>query len=124
MIVFEVTINGQKIKSCGTENCSVLNVILNSVGFKSADDLGDLHLRMGGMTDSDEENVCYHLRFGEVPLKIGDEVSVRIIESNQADAPIKRYRSDRERKESPFTEEEILEFDKIEYERLKKIFEE
>lgn len=123
MIVFEVAINGKKIKSCGTENCSVLNVILNSVGFKSADDLGDLHLRMGGMTDPDEENVSYHFRFGEIPLKIGDEVSVRIVEANEADTPIKRYRSDHERRENPFTEEEILEFERADYERLKKVFE-
>jgi hypothetical protein len=48
-----------------------------------------------------------HLLEPRRSLKVGDEVTIRLMEVSTADPPIKRYRSDREAQESPFTDEEL-----------------
>ena len=63
------------------------------------------------------------LRWRWKNLNIGDKVSIEIIDSPVVDEPDRKYRSDATVQESPLTDEERLEFQRHEYERLKKIFE-
>jgi hypothetical protein len=56
-------------------------------------------------------------------LNLGDVVTIALTEVASADPPIKRYRSDRDVQEDPFTEEEIREQQWETYVALKKKFE-
>lgn len=53
-------------------------------------------------------------------LAVGMQVTIKIVEADRADEPVRRYRSDREVQENPFTDEEIEREDWL---RLKAKFE-
>jgi hypothetical protein len=48
---------------------------------------------------------------------------INIVETDQPDPPVRRYRSDRKVQESPFSDEEIEQMEREDYERLKAKFE-
>jgi hypothetical protein len=50
----------------------------------------DLHLQVGGLISATEEHVVWR----KVQLKVGDEVTLRIVEAGRVDRPKKRYRMD------------------------------
>jgi hypothetical protein len=88
MIAFEVWVNGEKKCTAGVGDKGVLNAIMNGPSHP--------HLSVGGL--SGEEHVRWLERNGE--LKVGDEVTIRIVETDQIDEPVDRYRSQtREEKE-------------------------
>ena len=62
-------------------------------------------------------------RYENAPLKIGSIVTIRIIDTNDVDQPKKRYRSDSEAQESPYTEEEWQNMKYQDYLSLKVEFE-
>ena len=47
------------------------------------------------------------------------KVTISVVDSEACDPPTKRYRSDKEVQESPFTDEEMLEMRRQDYLRLK-----
>ena len=56
-------------------------------------------------------------------LSVGDKVQVEVVETIDIDKPKKRFRSDNEVQEDPFTEEEAREMRYQDYLELKKEFE-
>jgi hypothetical protein len=48
---------------------------------------------------------------------------IEVIETDAPDPPVRRYRSDREVQESPYSDEEIEQFEREELRRLKAKFE-
>lgn len=54
---------------------------------------------------------------------LGDKVEIEIVSTEDVTPPMKRYRSDREVQESPFTEDEECEMRYENYLELKKEFE-
>ncbi len=56
-------------------------------------------------------------------MTVGSKVVINIVETDQPDPPVRRYRSDRLVQESPFSEEEIEQMEREDYVRLKAKFE-
>jgi hypothetical protein len=79
-------------------------------------------LKIGGLAQEIEPGKLDHARWPNVNLNLGDEVSITILDTDDVDKPIKRYRSDKTVQEEPFTDEELFEMQKQDYLRLKELF--
>jgi len=122
MIAFEITVNGKKFVVAGIEDWDLLHTDIMARR-EADDDGGNIYdLKVGGLPIQTEEGKLEHVRWPEAELKVGDEITIRIVETDSADKPIKRYRSDKTVQENPFTEEEMREFQKQDYLRLKELF--
>jgi hypothetical protein len=123
MIAFRININGESIVTAGQDDWSVLSTHVDALRDKENLEKFDLSFSVGGLSLENEENFCQHFRWASQNLKVGDIVSVEIIESDTVENPKKRYRSDHEIQENPFTEEEARELRYQDYLELKKEFE-
>jgi hypothetical protein len=123
MIAFEILINEKKELVAGIEDWDFINAIINAKRALKANETDEFEIRIGGIAQQVENDKIEHLRWGCKTLKLGDTVSIRLIDTNKVDPPIKRYRSDRKVQESPFTDEEIYEMKKQTYLELKAMFE-
>jgi hypothetical protein len=84
MIGFEVTLNGRRLCIAGANDASVLTAILSFVSKRN-----ELELEIGGLADE------AHLKWPSPgPLGPGDEVTVRIIETDRPDPPAISHRDD------------------------------
>lgn len=85
----------------------------------------DDHIRLstGGISKVTPQGHCEHFRWPETSLAPGDGVALEIVDVAAVDAPLKRYRSDNEVQESPYTEEEWKALRYKDYLRLKEEFE-
>ena len=72
---------------------------------------------------SDAGGASYHMRWEPRQLQVGSQVTINVIETEQVDEPLRRYRSDRQVQESPWTDQEIEKFEREEWVRLKTQFE-
>ena len=89
MIAFEIKINGEKKCLAGVGEQGVLSAVLTCVRrvpegrrrFKE-----ELELGVGGIGKRNDE----HLEWLQRKLRIGDEISIRIIQQATADKPRKR----------------------------------
>jgi len=124
MIAFLVEIDGERTVLAGVEDWSILALHINAMRAEAKPDEGDdLHFSVGGLTLPDSGQQHYHFRWPRKDLKVGSVVKVTIVESESVDPPIKRYRSDAQVQENPFTEEEIREMRYKDYLSLKAEFE-
>ena len=123
MIALEVSINGERVFLAGIEDWDILhaNLMARRAQMQGEDD--EFEIDVGGLAQPKVQNQLEHVRWGRKKLSVGDAITIRIVQVSTADTPIKRYRSDREVQEDPFTEEEILEMQKEDYLWLKKKFE-
>jgi len=87
MRAFEIYVNGERLCLAGVSDASVLTAIMDYVGR----DKERLHLHVGGLLIPQEE----HVRWQDRDLAVGDEIRIRIVESDKVDAPTKRYPSSR-----------------------------
>lgn len=124
MLAFEINVNDEYIGQCGFEDWVVLNAILTALKPRDTPDEENVSFSVGGISEVNSENAGQHVRLIQRGLKIGDVVEIKIIESDYVIDPIKRYRSDSQIQENPFTEEEILQMEREDYERLRAKFEE
>lgn len=97
MIALEITLNGKRLKLAGSEDLGVLNAIISATGklgnatnHKVKNELGyDLFLRVGGLTSRTNEQSDEHLSWVNLNnLKVGDEITIKVIESDSTDDPI------------------------------------
>ena len=125
MLGFELYVDGERICLAGMEDWSVMTVILSAVRPLSGDRPrpGELDVSAGGLSETDADGASYHARWARVALKVGSKVTINLVETDQPDPPIKRYRADREVQEPAFTDQEIQEMEREDYERLKATFE-
>ena len=98
MIALKTSLNGHQICIAGAADLCVLNSIVNAVGKlgeissprQDSDVPPAIFLSVGGLTgraNSDDE----HLRWTEdLPLSVGDEVVITILEVAEADTPVSR----------------------------------
>lgn len=82
MIAFEVLVNGKKLCTAGVGEKGVLNASI--LGPKSP------RLRVGGLCN-EEHVVWISPRPAAHELKAGDEVTIRVVETDVADEPTDRY---------------------------------
>ena len=125
MLAFELFVDDRRICLAGMEDWAVMSVILSGVRHRDRDpdDGGRLDVAASGLSETDADGASYHARWERVDLQVGSKVVINLIETDQPDPPIRRYRSDREGREPAFTEEEIEEMEREDYARLKAKFE-
>ena len=112
MLAFDVEIDGKHIVTAGADDWSVLGLHVSARrGIPDAPAesarVDDRDFSVGGLSQPDDEGISYHFRWGRLPLSIGSRVVVTLVDTDSPDPPVKRYRSDREVQEDPFTAEEI-----------------
>lgn len=98
MIALEVKINDEKSIIAGREDLCVLNAIINAVGVLGIDSAGidkktdqenDLFIHVGGLASQTSENSGTHLWWVKHrTLKVGDRISVCLIETREADKAV------------------------------------
>lgn len=116
MICFEITINDEKICTAGLVNGrGVLTTIIDRLMREPAEeDQGEAaHVTVGGLANYGN-NDTEHLDWVKRPLSVGDQVSIRVVDSDDIDDPVSRERIDPD-----FEEKEERKY----YERLKKKYE-
>jgi hypothetical protein len=127
MIAMLVEIDGERVVLAGVEDWSILALHVNARRGRDAPnkpaESDDLECSVGGLTEPNAEKLRYHFRWPRIALHVGSTVKVTLIDAEECDAPIKRYRSDVEIQESPFTEEEMRKLRWEDYLELKKEFE-
>ena len=125
MLGFELLVDDERICVAGMEDWSVMSVILSALrpryGDRARD--GELNVSAGGLSETDANGASYHARWARVDLKVGSRVVINVVETDEPDPPIRRYRSDHEVQEPAYTEEEIEEFEREDWLRLKAKFE-
>jgi len=85
MRAFEVYLNDERLCLAGIGDDGVLTAIVDYV---AGDGRQELRLQVGGLITPQGE----HVRWRNPPLRIGDEVRVKIVESKAVDRPTKRHR--------------------------------
>ena len=127
MLAFELFVDDRRICLAGMEDWAVMSVILSAVSSGvRADGLpreGKIDVSAGGLSEGDSDGIAYHARWARVDLAVGSRVTINVLETDEPDPPIRRYRSDREHREPAFTKEEIEEMEREDYQRLKAKFE-
>ena len=120
MIVFKVELNGELVAEGGKENLSVLSAIVGATGALGSESVGmnaeakktEFRLNLGGLGSTSLEEPGNHYRWTkENKLNIGDQVTVTILEQNQADHPVESEPS-----------KSIGDLTKEEWERSKKMY--
>ncbi len=105
MIILEVSHNGKLVTRAGREDLCVLNTIVDAVGVlgnisagtKDEKDDFYLHLRVGGLAATSDEDPGQHLEWVSTKeLAVGDEITIRITDSTEADAALKEKPVDKE----------------------------
>lgn len=122
MIAFEIKLNGKKLVVAGIEDWDLIHA--NIMARRGVNDNSDniYDLKIFGLPQQIEEGKLEHARWPETKLNVGDEVSIKIVEVDAAEKPLKRYRSDKNVQENPFTDQEIYEMQKQDYLALKEKF--
>src|SRR5436190_9421483 len=100
MRALETDVNGQRLCTAGIGNDGVLTAIVRSVlrpvqainRKRTSRTQEDLRLDVGGFTPSASE----HVRWKSPKLRTGDEIRIKIIETDRPDKPRSRQRADPE----------------------------
>ena len=104
MIAFEVSLNGKKICSAGAEDLAVLSTIVSACGKLGKKTVparpdqtgGEIYYSIGGLTSRPDPNKNVHVRWKSVaPLKVGDILQVKILETQKVDRAKSRTRAKR-----------------------------
>jgi hypothetical protein len=120
MIAFEISIDGQKKCTAGVSDLGVTSVIASWVRRVARDPASEqpirdrfeeeLTLDVGGLAH-DPDGGAVQVRWLHQPLKIGQQITLTIVETDAVDSP-----SARERTDPAWTEQRKREY----YERLKR----
>jgi len=86
MRAFQVSLNGKRLCVAGIGQDGVLTGIVDHVARRGRNELS---LHVGGLISPTEEHVTWR----NVRLKVGDIVSLKIVEADSVDSPRSRYRS-------------------------------
>lgn len=98
MKCFEVTINGKKVCTAGVGDDGVLTAILALVQRQTVSDgtredqdaeSESLDVRVGGIANV-ESGVSEHVEWLHQNLSVGDEITIKIIESSECNEPLSR----------------------------------
>jgi hypothetical protein len=94
MRAFEVRRNGKRLCVAGIDGECVLNTIVNHI--TRGNGPPDLHLRVIGLISASDEHVIWRT----TRLRVGDEITLKIVETNHVDRPRRRYRTDSKQSET------------------------
>ena len=115
-IAFEITINNETKIVAGIEKISVLSFILcyRKVSGEKDEDIDNTDLSVGGLLHHGQQD-DEHLDWIKRHLKIGDKITIDLVENSDLTKPISRRRQDPKLVEKA---------QRIYYENLKKEYEE
>lgn len=96
MYALKVRINNEAAIIAGADDLGVLNVTVNCVGKLGSisrpmrdDEPADLFITVGGLTSRAFDVPDEHIKWlSQKPLRIGDLISVEVLDTPSADAPI------------------------------------
>ena len=89
MRAFEVYLNEERLCVAGVGEDGVLNTMIDHI---IGNNRNDLFMRTGGLLTQTMEHVMWATR----DLKVGDEIRVRIVETDAVDPPLTRSRAPEE----------------------------
>jgi hypothetical protein len=101
VLAIEVEVNGKRLVVAGAKDLSVLTASIGAVGLLGGDTVEfrptkgeptDVLLHVLGIT-SRRSSVNVQLNWGKVPLKVGDAVTLRVVEVEEADPPLETLRT-------------------------------
>lgn len=125
MIALQILVNGEKIYTAGINDWDSLHAIL-ALKNGPRGQAPSFDLNIGGTCAVENgtgpgDSVRWESRF----LEVNDELSIKIVETDSADPPVKRLkREDLEQKYDPqYTREELDAMDREMYRKLKHKFE-
>jgi hypothetical protein len=84
---FNIHVNGKPCCTAGIGPSGVLHVIVNWVRRKGEPKEGEFDLSVGGLDTTTEE----HVRWSAPRIRVGDEITIRVVESDKIDPPARRY---------------------------------
>jgi hypothetical protein len=122
MLAYRIVVNGEQRLLVGFDDWDTLNVTLLAIR-EGTNGALEFQFHVGGGVRCCEEGKLEHVRWKAPEVTLGDTVSIAIVEVDEADLPARHYRSDKTVQENPFTADEIEQFEKQDYERLRKKFE-
>src|SRR5450432_2493011 len=106
MIALEVRKNGKQVCIAGAEDLGVLTTSITAVGklgkktvpFRPDETKGEIHYSVGGLTSRPDKDKNVHLRWKCVaPLKVGDVIEVRILETEKVNRATSRIKANKKR---------------------------
>ena len=102
MIALEVSLNGKRVCVAGAEDLAVLTTVVSAVGKLGKKTVpawpgqasGEIHYSVGGLTARQDPKMDVHVRWKSIdPLRVGDVIQVRILETDKADPARSRQRA-------------------------------
>jgi len=95
VVVFDVSVNGEKRCRAGAGPSGLISSVLHWVGAKEARGKQSarreaIHLRVGGIVDPDE-----HVTWLSETLRKGDRITIEILEAENGDEPRRREKPPR-----------------------------
>ena len=120
MLAFKIEVDGEHLALAGFQDWSVLGMHI-AAGRSRLNPEQHIEVSVGGLAES-TSGAAYHVRWRGRDLKIGSRVTVSVVDTQNPDPPTKRYRSDKEVQENPFTDDEMREMRRRDYLELKKEF--
>jgi hypothetical protein len=106
MIALEVRKNGKQVCVAGADDLAVLTTCVSAVGklgkktvpARPDETTGEIHYHVGGLTSRPDPDKDVHLKWKSVaPLKIGDVIEIRILETEKVDRASSRTKAKRKR---------------------------
>lgn len=106
MVAFEVTLNGKRICIAGADDLSVLSTSVSAGGKlgkktvppRTGEETFDIYYSVGGLTSRPDPATDVHVNWKSVaPLKVGDVIQVRILETGKVDRARSRKKAERKR---------------------------
>jgi hypothetical protein len=91
MPAFKVHLNGKKVCTASLDGLGVLAAHVSYVCRKDACQHQALSLHVGGLDSTTGEHIVWHEAH---PIRVGDKLSIEIVESARADKPVSRKKRD------------------------------
>ncbi|MBI1425759.1 MAG: hypothetical protein GC149_20225 [Gammaproteobacteria bacterium] len=122
MLAIRIKVNDKYHVTAGQNDWAMISMHVTASRDKGGVD-DYVRLSTGGISKATRQGYCEHFRWPAANLAPGDKVELEIVDVEQIDAPLKRYRSDNDVQESPYSEEEWKELRYKDYLLLKEEFE-
>ncbi len=91
MPTFNVQVNGKKVCTAGLPGHGVLGAHVSSVRHKGSRKPPTLSLHVGGLDSDTREHLVWH---EALPLRVGDEVRIKVLTEGRTDRPSARKKPD------------------------------
>ena len=125
MLALEVWIGNERVCLAGMQDWAIVSAHVTAQRHRESADPGedDIQLDIGALSKPDPTGCSHHARWKGQTLAVGSNITIKVVETDQPDEPTKRYRSDHEVQENPYTTEEWEGMERSDYMRLKAKFE-